>query len=157
VSELDGELAAAQDKLKSAEPAAREIQAREVERIKAEQTKAKDALAAALKPLRTELAAKEKASPLDDAPLAYAVREGKPTDAKIQKGGNPRDLGAVVKRGVPACLDRGTSLPITEGSSGRLELAHWLTDSPVKALTARVMVNRIWQHHFGKAIVPTPS
>jgi hypothetical protein len=45
--------------------------------------------------------------------------------------------------------------PFTDGS-GRLELARAIAsrDNP---LTARVMVNRIWQHHFGKPIVPTPS
>ena len=41
--------------------------------------------------------------------------------------------------------------------SGRLALARWLTEGPPRPLTARVMVNRIWQHHFGKPIVPTPS
>jgi len=46
---------------------------------------------------------------------------------------------------------------IPKEGSGRLELARWLTTSPASALTARVMVNRIWQHHFGKPIVPTPS
>ena len=46
--------------------------------------------------------------------------------------------------------------PVSAQSSGRLELANWLTD-PAHPLTARVMVNRIWQHHFGRGIVATPS
>lgn len=45
------------------------------------------------------------------------------------------------------------------GSQPRTNLAHWLTDSEngAGALAARVMVNRIWQHHFGKGIVTTPN
>ena len=50
---------------------------------------------------------------------------------------------------------RGDQPPITQGS-GRLELAHWLAGTS-QPLTPRVIVNRIWQHHFGEGIVHTPS
>ena len=50
---------------------------------------------------------------------------------------------------------RGRAQPFTKGS-GRLELAEAIAD-PANPLTARVMVNRIWQHHFGRGIVETPS
>jgi hypothetical protein len=40
--------------------------------------------------------------------------------------------------------------------SGRMELANWIA-SPSNPLTARVMVNRVWQHHFGEGIVRTPD
>ena len=46
--------------------------------------------------------------------------------------------------------------PIPEGTSGRLELAAWITH-PEHPLTARVMANRIWHWHFGRGLVDTPS
>ena len=90
------------------------------------------------------------------APVAYAVKEGKVTDSPIQHGGNPYRKGNVVKRRFPAFLSAGVHSDIPSDSSGRLQFAQWLTDSK-NPLTARVMVNRIWQFHFGKPIVPTPS
>ena len=47
-------------------------------------------------------------------------------------------------------------LLVGETGSGRLELARWLTD-PAQPLTARVMVNRVWQWHFGEALVRSPD
>jgi cytochrome c553 len=104
------------------------------------------------------LAALEKAGALAGVPHAYALRDGDPTDARLQVGGDPSKLGDVVPRGFPAILNDGGGTPdLPATGSGRLALARWLTDGPPRALTARVMVNRIWQHHFGRPIVPTPS
>ena len=53
--------------------------------------------------------------------------------------------------------DKPAEIPFVGGSSGRrLALAEWI-GSPANPLTARVMVNRLWQHHFGEGIVRTPS
>ncbi len=90
------------------------------------------------------------------APLAYAVTEGEPSDARVQKGGSPYRKGEVVRRRFPEFLRETPQPEIPADESGRLQLADWLT-SPDNPLTARVMVNRIWQFHFGKPIVPTPS
>ena len=86
---------------------------------------------------------------------AYAVTEGEPEDAKIQRYGDPRDLGDKVRRGFLQVLG-GSSLAEDVRGSGRLELANWIasTDNP---LTARVIVNRIWQGHFGRGIVATAN
>lgn len=86
---------------------------------------------------------------------AYAVSEGTPADARIHRKGDLKNLGDIVPRGFLQILG-GQRLPENAKGSGRLELAGWLSsaDNP---LTARVMVNRIWLHHFGKGIVPTPN
>jgi hypothetical protein len=91
-----------------------------------------------------------------DLPGAYAVREDNGRDAAIQKRGDPGKPGSVTPRAALAFLPGGDKLAIPPGQSGRLQLAQWITrrDNP---LTARVMVNRIWQHHFGHGLVATPS
>ena len=76
-------------------------------------------------------------------------------DVKIHHRGRYDRLGELAPRRFPEILAGNQSPPIREGS-GRLELAAWLT-RPDNPLTARVIVNRIWQHHFGAGIVRTPS
>lgn len=96
--------------------------------------------------------------PLFQAPgekpfMVMAPKEAVPRNLHIHLRGNRFTLGALVPRGFlqvispePAALD--------PSRSGRLELARWIA-SPQNPLTARVMVNRVWQHHFGRGIVPT--
>ena len=86
--------------------------------------------------------------------LAYAVAEGPSHDTRIHLRGDPKSLGDAVPRRFLSVLG-GQTVPPDSGS-GRLQLAEWLTsrDNP---LTARVMVNRIWKHHFGTGLVTTPN
>jgi hypothetical protein len=88
---------------------------------------------------------------------AYAVAEGTPHDAPLFRKGEPSKPGPVIPRGFLQVLG-GQKLPaqVAATESGRLELAGWLVD-PANPLTARVMVNRIWQHHFGRGLVATPN
>ena len=68
--------------------------------------------------------------------------------------GNRHNLGAVVRRHYLQIIAGENHPPIQTNQSGRLELARWIA-SPTNALTARVMVNRIWQGHFGTGLVAT--
>jgi mono/diheme cytochrome c family protein len=76
-------------------------------------------------------------------------------DAKVHVRGSYLRLGDSVPRRFPVVLAGDKQPPITSGS-GRLELARWI-GSPDHPLTARVLVNRLWQFHFGEGIVRTPS
>jgi len=87
--------------------------------------------------------------------VAYGVHEGEPVDAHIQLRGEPDKLGNQVPRRFLEVLG-ADQLPAEDKGSGRLQLADWIT-RPEKPLAARVLVNRVWQWHFGRGIVSTPS
>jgi hypothetical protein len=117
---------------------------------------------AALAKLSAELAELKKNLPPEPGYAHGAQEGGIPGtmyagfhDARVHARGSYLRLGNVVPRRFPHILAGEKQPPITRGS-GRLELARWLA-SPEHPLTARVMVNRIWQHHFGEGIVRTPS
>jgi hypothetical protein len=80
-----------------------------------------------------------------------------PPDTFILQRGNPHVPGEKVEPGVPEIF-ASKSPPIPERTAGakssgrRLALANWIA-SPDNMLTARVMVNRVWQFHFGRGIV----
>jgi hypothetical protein len=76
-------------------------------------------------------------------------------DAAVQLKGDPARLADVVPRRFLTVLG-GEELPEDCEESGREQLAEWIV-SENNPLPARVMVNRIWQHHFGRGIVPTPN
>ena len=83
---------------------------------------------------------------LNDAP--------KPTEPHVFVRGNSRRTGKQVPRQFLQVLQPNPK-PFQHGS-GRLELAQAIVD-PQNPLPARVMVNRVWQKHFGKGLVRTPS
>ena len=86
--------------------------------------------------------------------VAYAVTEGTPHDVRLQVRGEPEKPGPVVPR---RWLEVLGGQPVSPGTgSGRRQLAGWLTASG-NPLAARVMVNRIWQYHFGRGLVATPN
>lgn len=93
-------------------------------------------------------------------PLLRALTDldGKCPDGRLLRRGDHRRPGAVVEPGVPEVLaPPGYHLTIEPGfqtTGRRLALARWLT-RPDQPLTARVQVNRMWAHHFGRGLVPT--
>jgi hypothetical protein len=76
-------------------------------------------------------------------------------DVRVHIRGRYDRLGDLVPRRFPVILAGEKQELITEGS-GRLQLARWLT-RPDHPLTARVLVNRLWQWHFGEGIVRSAS
>ncbi|QDT95426.1 PSD1 and planctomycete cytochrome C domain-containing protein [Gimesia aquarii] len=90
-------------------------------------------------------------------PLAMGVREKKkPVDCKINIKGESKKLGPSVPRGFLSACKIEQPPSITAKSSGRLQLAEWLTSAD-HPQTSRVMVNRIWLHLYGQALVRTPD
>lgn len=86
----------------------------------------------------------------------YAVAESPSIeDVPVQIKGDPTKPGDVVPRRFLKVLS-GQTLPDGDQTSGRLQLANWIVDRS-NPLTARVMVNRIWQYHFGQALVKTAN
>ena len=98
---------------------------------------------------------------LTELPVAariYAVTADTPPTIKVLLRGNPEQPGDEVSPGTVSCLP----LPASFGNNSltdaqrRIALANWMT-SPHNPLTARVIVNRLWHHHFGIGLVDTPS
>ncbi|MEO8268712.1 MAG: DUF1553 domain-containing protein [Aureliella sp.] len=131
-----------------------------VARLRAEVTTESDTIE--LQRLRTQLAGiQARIAAIPPLPVMWVgthAQPGEPTRLNI--GGDPLKLGDVVLPSSLSVLDQTTAAytlasDAPEGER-RLALANWITadDNP---LTARVLANRVWQYHFGSAIVDTPS
>ena len=107
------------------------------------------------KKLADELKKFPKPAPL---PMAMVLQNGKPTKTFILGRGDYNDPRDEVRPWFPDILTNA-AVPMAKpqgAKSSRAALANWIA-SPDNPLTARVMVNRIWQHHFGRGIAPMPS
>ena len=93
---------------------------------------------------------------IPDFPTAYAVSDGLPVDAAVQIKGEPTRPGAIIPRRFPGVLGGQQLSEETATGSGRLELARWIASSE-NPLTARVIVNRVWERHFGRGIVSSTT
>jgi Protein of unknown function (DUF1553)/Protein of unknown function (DUF1549)/Planctomycete cytochrome C len=85
---------------------------------------------------------------------APAMTEGTPEDERVFLRGNPKTVGPVVPRRMLSALASDGGSPSRAVGSGRLHLARRIAD-PANPLTARVAVNRVWHHLFGRGLVPT--
>jgi mono/diheme cytochrome c family protein len=109
---------------------------------------------------RSTLTAFERDGGGDGKALAVTEAGAVPRETFILERGNPANQGAkvdpaflqVLTPPVPAI----TPAPSGKSSGRRTALANWIA-SPENQLTARVMVNRVWQHHFGRGLVRSSS
>ncbi len=94
-------------------------------------------------------------------PMTYATNPRHPGATFVLVRGDVENQGEPVTAGVLSCVkaldsdDSGLTADAPEGQRRR-QLAEWIA-SPRHPLTARVMANRLWQYHFGRGLVATPS
>jgi hypothetical protein len=119
-----------------------------------EQRQKREQLLAAIVRERTALAA------LPTPPFAYAANPAKPEPTFVLRRGDVEKPDEEVTAGALSVVkspnpDFGLSVDAPEGQRRR-KLAEWIAD-PANPLTARVMVNRLWQYHLGRGLVASPS
>jgi len=116
---------------------------------------------AALRPAHAELAGRLTAAldqaraiegRLPDPTLALAIADGLGLNERVHLRGNHHNLGEVVPRRFLQILG-GSDSSAHEGGSGRDDLARRMVDPAANPLVPRVLVNRLWKHHFGEGIV----
>ncbi len=103
----------------------------------------------------TDLAAGNTAETCPEPMLTLVPVDDVVADTRVHVRGSHKNLGDTTpRRFLPVIA--GLDQPAISQGSGRLELAQRLTDD-ANPFLARVMVNRLWQHHFGRGIVNTPD
>lgn len=105
--------------------------------------------------LKEELKQLKKVEP-PSPEMACAIEEGENVNQKVFIRGDYRSEGEPAPKAFPLILSPHTRQSENFTGSGRQQLAEWITQ-PEHPLTARVMVNRVWQWHFGEGIVRTPD
>ena len=100
---------------------------------------------------RRILAALEAAA--HNRPRAPVMRDGPGRNERVFIRGNPHQPGPEVPRGFLALFP---AAPVLSSESGRREVAEAVL-GPARPLLARVFVNRLWHHHFGRGLVATPD
>lgn len=93
------------------------------------------------------------------APKVFAIVTEKPPVVSVLRRGNPEDPTHAVLPGGPSCVSHAAPSfgdDSTPEGERRRRLAEWIVH-PANPLTRRVLVNRLWHHHFGQGLVTTPS
>jgi hypothetical protein len=131
------------------------------------------AFAAAAEPLRETIKKREseKPAPLEKLAATFEPANSRPVHHLLVRGSHANE-GREIPPGIPAILnavvasnqttsgefaafsDSSTNRSNSNSSHRRLALAYWLT-SPTNPIVARVLVNRIWNYHFGQGLVST--
>ncbi len=106
-------------------------------------------------PLRGEITRLDASHPGAPQRAMALVDSPQPKNSRVFIRGNPNRLGEEAPRQFLAILAGDNRKPFTHGS-GRLELGRAIA-SRENPLTARVLVNRLWLHHFGAGLVTTPD
>ncbi len=120
------------------------------EGLSAEEAKAATAL------LQEKAALEAKMNAMDSGLKAFAGTFRTPDDIHLLNRGDPEQPKAAIAPAALSVLGAVALPPETAERERRVALAEWIA-SPQNPLTARVMVNRIWQGHFGAGLVETPS
>jgi hypothetical protein len=108
-----------------------------------------------LRALRKKVEAWQATSPASPPRAMVLADRPTPMEPHVFLRGNPNNQGLAVPRQYLEVVAGEKRQPFQHGS-GRLELAHAIADRN-NPLTARVLVNRVWLHHFGAGLVRTPS